>query len=92
MVSKKDKERLTIDIDLNFSNEIKTGNLNYLAIAEVKQERMSRSSIFITKAKEMGILPFRLSKYCISTLQLNPDIKKNRFKKKELFINKLKYA
>ena len=53
---------------------------------------MSRSSIFITKAKEMGILPFRLSKYCISTLQLNPDIKKNRFKKKELFINKLKYA
>ena len=92
LVSKKDKERLTIDIDLNFSNEIKTGNLNYLAIAEVKQERMSRSSIFITKAKEMGILPFRLSKYCISTLQLNPDIKKNRFKKKELFINKLKYA
>jgi hypothetical protein len=41
-------------------------------------------------AKEMHILPIRISKYCMSSLELNPELKKNRFKKKVLFINKLK--
>ena len=51
---------------------------------------MSRSSDFMRVAKEMSILPMRLSKYCMSTLSLNPKLKKNRFKEKQLFINKLK--
>ena len=38
----------------------------------------------------MSILPIRLSKYCITTMELQPNIKQNRFKKKLLFINKLK--
>lgn len=90
LVHKSKKERLTIDINLTFKNNVKEGNLNDIVIAEVKQERMSRSSDFIRIAKEMSILPIRLSKYCISTLHLNPDIKQNRFKGKLLFINKLK--
>ena len=61
-------------------------------IAEVKQERMSRSSDFMKIAKEMSILPIRLSKYCMTTLTLNTGIKQNRFKEKLLFINKLKQA
>ena len=61
-----------------------------IIIAEVKQERMSRSSDFMRIAKEMSILPMRLSKYCLSTMQLEPHLKKNRFKGKLLFINKLK--
>jgi hypothetical protein len=40
----------------------------------------------------MYILPIRISKYCMTTLQLNPDVKQNRFKEKLLFINKLKQA
>ena len=92
MVHKSKKERLTIDINLTFKNNEKEGNLNDIVIAEVKQERMSRSSDFIRIAKEMSILPIRLSKYCISTMQLWPSIKQNRFKKKLLFINKLKRA
>ena len=51
---------------------------------------MSRSSDFIRIAKELSILPMRLSKYCMSTLELNPKIKSNRFKKKQLYINKIK--
>jgi hypothetical protein len=89
-VNKQYKERLTIDINLTFGNEIKNGDLKHIVIAEVKQERMSRSSDFMRIAKEMHILPIRISKYCMSTLKLNPDLKKNRFKKKVLFINKLK--
>jgi hypothetical protein len=53
---------------------------------------MSRSSDFMRIAKEMHILPIRISKYCLTTLALNPLLKKNRFKEKVLFINKLKQA
>ena len=67
-------------------------DMKEIVIAEVKQERMSRSSDFMRIAKEMSILPMRLSKYCISTMTLHPNIKQNRFKKKQLFINKLKHA
>ena len=91
-VHKTKKERLTIDINLSFENKKEKGDLKEIVIAEVKQERMNRSSDFIRIAKEMSILPMRLSKYCISTMQLHPNIKQNRFKKKQLFINKLKQA
>lgn len=91
-VHKTQKERMTMDIDLTFKNKSKSGNLKNIVIAEVKQERMSRSSDFMKIAKEMSILPMRLSKYCISTLSLNPGLKGNRFKEKLLFINKLKQA
>tara|TARA_B100000242_G_C43008262_1_gene468688 strand:+ start:111 stop:857 length:747 start_codon:yes stop_codon:yes gene_type:complete len=89
-VHKKNKERLTIDLDLTFQNDLNKGDLKKIVIAEVKQERMSRSSDFIRIAKELSILPMRLSKYCMSTLELNPEIKSNRFKKKQLYINKIK--
>ena len=89
-VHKTQKERLTVDINLTFENKEKSGDLKKIAIAEVKQERMSRSSDFIRIAKELHILPIRISKYCMSTLELNPSLKHNRFKEKRIFINKLK--
>ena len=89
-VHKTQKERLTMDVNLTFNNKKDEGDLKNIVIAEVKQERMSRSSDFMRVAKEMSILPMRLSKYCMSTLSLNPELKKNRFKEKQLFINKLK--
>jgi hypothetical protein len=92
LVHKTQKERLTIDINLTFENEKLSGDLKQIIIAEVKQEKMSRSSDFMKIAKEMSILPIRLSKYCMTTLQLNPNVKQNRFKEKLLFINKLKQA
>ena len=91
-VHKEQKERLTVDIDLTFMNSKNSGDLKHIVIAEVKQERMSRSSDFMRIAKELHILPIRISKYCMSTLALNPDLKQNRFKEKNIFINKLKQA
>ena len=88
-VHKTKKERLTMDVNLTFNTNEETGDLKNIVIAEVKQERMSRSSDFMKIVKEMRILPFRLSKYCMSSLQLWPKLKQNRFKKKQLFINKL---
>ena len=90
-VHKVQKERLTIDIDLTFNNKDNSGDLKKIVIAEAKQERMSRSlSDFMKIAKELHILPMRISKYCMSTLELNPTLKQNRFKEKKIFINKLK--
>jgi len=89
-VHKTHKERLTMDVNLTFENKERSGDLKKIAIAEVKQERMSRSSDFIKIAKELHILPIRISKYCMSTLELNPNLKQNRFKEKKIFINKLK--
>jgi len=91
-VHKTQKERLTMDVNLTFSHNEKKGDLKDIVIAEVKQERMSRSSDFMKIVKEMRILPFRLSKYCMSSLKLWPELKQNRFKKKQIFINKLKQA
>ena len=91
-VHKTQKERLTIDVNLTFENSDEKGDMKHIVIAEVKQERMSRSSDFMRIAKEMHILPIRISKYCLTTLALNPELKKNRFKEKALFINKLKQA
>jgi len=88
-VHKTKKERLTIDVNLTFNTNEETGDLKNIVIAEVKQERMSRSSDFMKIVKEMRILPFRLSKYCMSSLQLWPQLKQNRFKEKQRFVNKL---
>lgn len=89
-VHKVHKERLTIDINLNFKEKDRRGDLNQIAIGEVKQERMSRLSDFMRIAKDLHILPIRISKYCMSTLELNPELKQNRFKEKTLFLTKLK--
>ena len=81
-----------MDVNLTYKNDEGSGDMNHIVIAEVKQERMSRSSDFMRIAKEMHILPIRISKYCMTTLALNPKLKQNRFKEKVLFINKLKQA
>lgn len=89
LVHKKQKERLTIDVNLSYSDGIANGDLSKVIIAEVKQERMSRSSDFIRIAKDLKIYPMRLSKYCFTTMQIDHSLKKNRFKEKQIFINKI---
>tara|TARA_B100001250_G_C19670710_1_gene731359 strand:+ start:209 stop:955 length:747 start_codon:yes stop_codon:yes gene_type:complete len=83
-------ERLTIDLDLNFSNKSIHGSFENVIIAEIKKERSSQSSKFTYIAKKYHILPTKLSKYCMSTIDLDPSVKHNRFKKKVLLINKIK--
>ncbi len=89
-VHKTQKERMTMDINLTFGNENQSGDMKKIVVAEVKQERMNRMSDFMRIAKAMHILPIRISKYCLTTLALKPKLKKNHFKEKVLFINKLK--
>jgi hypothetical protein len=91
LVGKQRVERLTFDINLEFSGNNTVKQLNQLVIAELKQERLSRQSPFYKIMKRRLIRPYRLSKYCIGVIELygKSNVKYNRFKKKLLRINKL---
>ena len=91
-VNKERTERVTIDLDLHFSNDNNSGSFGDLVIAEIKQDRAGHTSYFKRLLKKMYISPVRLSKYCMSTIELNSELKYNRFKRTKLLINKLQKA
>lgn len=91
LVGKKHVERLTFDINLEFNGNNTTKKFDHLVIAELKQERLKRTSPFYSIMKRMLIRPYRVSKYCIGVIELfgKENVKYNRFKKKLLKINKI---
>lgn len=88
LVSKIVPERLTIDINLDYSADGFTCDYPELAIAEVKQSRAS-GSVFAKLMREFHIQPFSFSKYCLGIASINPSIKNNNFKYKIHHVNKL---
>ncbi len=89
LVHKQRKERLTIDFNLCFDNENKNVSLQNLVIAELKQEKFSSQSDFVSIMKKEKIYPGGFSKYCIGSVLLYHHLKRNSFKPKILFLNKL---
>ena len=90
LVNKERTERITIDGDIRFVNH-HTGlkaDISELVIIEVKQDG-HQASPFKKLLHELNIKPKRISKYCLGTLLTNPDVKRNRFKAKIRYINKL---
>jgi len=92
LVSKKNVERLTLDIDLNFEANGKYFRLPNLAIAEVKQAKFSFDSDFVQHMRSLNIRPMGFSKYCAGIAQGYPEIKQNRFKRRMLHIQKIARA
>jgi hypothetical protein len=90
LVNKEKTERLTIDINLVFSNT-RTGrsrSLSEIVIIELKQE-VNCFSHTRGLLSSLQIRPVNMSKYCIGSVMTDPGIKYNRFKPKILRINKL---
>ncbi|MCO6501254.1 MAG: polyphosphate polymerase domain-containing protein [Vicingus serpentipes] len=94
LVHKTKKERLTIDINMEFTHFSSKENkvLKNIVVAEVKQEKASGGSDFIQAIKKYHIRKSSMSKYCVGTALLNKNIKRNNFKERILKINKLNYA
>jgi hypothetical protein len=94
LVSKTSKERLTLDFNINFHMGDVKRDFNQLVIAELKQESLDRSAPFYQLMKKERIRPYRLSKYCIGSVEIYGEevLKFNRFKKKLLFLNKINHA
>jgi hypothetical protein len=91
LVNKVENERLTLDFDLTFRWDDKTEKFDNLIIAELKQESVNRNSAFFALMKTINIRPYRLSKYCIGSIELygGSRLKFNRFKKKLLTLKKI---
>lgn len=88
LVNKNLSERVTIDISLSYCNQDVACSYPSLVIAEVKQEKTTRSPI-ITLFQGRSIHPYSISKYCLGIASLNKSIKINNFKPKLLHVKKL---
>ena len=83
-------ERLTIDTNLKVKNNTNSSiNYDKLIICEVKQKKYNPKSSFIKIVRDLKIYEMRFSKYCIGLVNLNTNIKYNRFKEKTLYLNKI---
>ena len=90
LVNKQKTERVTIDLNLEWTNIINTSIKCYpdLVIIEVKRDGNSHSPIMkILDAAHVH--PFKISKYCIGTALTTPGLKQNRFKDKIRRIEKM---
>jgi len=82
MVHKRAKERATLDINLRFRFDRKSGNLSDLVIAELKQEKLSSRNDFVRTMRKLHIAPLRISKYCLACATIYPELKSNNFRLK----------
>jgi len=89
LVSKQALERLTLDINLQFSNGWEQIGLPGVAVAEVKQDGFSVHSDFMGQMRAMKIQPQRFSKYCMGITRYYPLVKQNRFKPRTLLIERI---
>ena len=90
LVNKGKTERLTIDLDINFSNCI-TGvgsRLSDLCIVEVKQDGDVHSP-FKDYLADLRIWKKSISKYCLGMVLTDSKLKANNFKRKLIYIHKL---
>jgi len=89
LVNNDKTERLTIDYNLCFENKTtgKSIALPDIAIIELKQDGLCHSQFkdFLLEAR---IKPKSISKYCLGTILTNENVKKNRFKRKLVFLDK----
>lgn len=75
-------ERVSFDTNLSFWTPNGRTSLNDVAIAEVKQERVDRSTPVMQRMRSLGVRPGGFSKYCMGVSLVSPDVKHNRFKPK----------
>ena len=93
LVHKDMQERITIDTDLCFRTpDSREGALPAVAVVEIKKSGHSGTHSFQAELKRLGIRPGSMSKYCIGSISLFPDLKYNNFKRTNLTIERLAHA
>lgn len=79
LVNKTSAERLTIDLNLTFQQDVQLKQYPELVIAEVKQEK-ANASPFIELMRQYRLKEGGISKYCFGMISLYHHIKQNTFK------------
>lgn len=89
LVNNNIQERITIDMHPVWRSGDRLVSLPRIIIIEVKSVKPSSGAGFGLLLREARVIPRRLSKYCIGTAMLYPEIKHNRFKAKLLQLERL---
>jgi len=91
-VNKHAPERLTMDLDLRYSDVDKERELGGIVIAELKQERADRTSPFVRIMRKRVIQASGMSKYCVGMLLMEKNVKHNAFKEVLLKLERIQNA
>lgn len=89
LVNLLNKERVTIDFQLQFKTKTENIDLPELAIIELKKEKNNLKSTIISLLKENKIRPTNFSKYAIGSVLTSSNLKYNKLKKKLIYLNKI---
>jgi hypothetical protein len=92
LVDKSMRERVTIDFNLAFADNLHELWFRGLVIIEVKQNKADKQSVIFNVLKNNSIRPASISKYCLGMSMLNQTSKVNNFKKTILMINKISHV
>jgi hypothetical protein len=89
LVSKSEKERITMDFNLILERHGMEANLGNLVIAEIKKQRTEPATLIESKLNELGIKCSSFSKYSTAIAMLEHNTKSNNFKIKIREYNKV---
>lgn len=90
LVNKAKTERLTIDMDLLWTNVVSGEKKTFSNLVIIELKRDGNVPSHMTDIMlDLRVHPFKISKYCIGIALTTPDIKKNRFKNKIRTIEKM---
>ncbi len=89
LVNKNFRERCTIDLDLQFQFENKFTSMDNLAIVELKSDGRDSISPVMLSLRDLRIKSSGFSKYCVGRSIIDPDLKRNNFKRKIRSIEKV---
>lgn len=89
LVGKQGKERITIDSNIQFSNEHGTADLGNIIVLELKQSSLNRQSIAYKALSKMELRPNSFSKYAIGIVLTKSHSKYNNFKPTLMKVRKL---
>jgi hypothetical protein len=87
LVNKKNLERVTLDLNLEFKLNELSQNLDKFVVAEVKQNKSFQSK-FVEIMHKNHFREGSISKYCLGMISLFPTLKANNFKPFLININK----
>lgn len=88
LVSKNMSERLTLDFDMKYELNGNVKAFPNLIIAELKQDKSTKSP-FAVLMNNLKIEDISMSKYCLGVASLAENVKKNNFKSKISYVEKL---
>jgi hypothetical protein len=89
LVSKSEKERITMDFNLILERHGMEVNLGNMVIAEIKKQRTEPATLIELKMHELGIKSSSFSKYSTAIAMLEDHAKNNNFKIKIREYNKI---